>query len=104
MIIGRNHAGVDDYYGPFDAHHIFDELWPGALLCKPLKFDVTFYCRRCAGMATARTCPHDAKDHISISGTQLREMLASNAEIPPEFSRPEVTAILREYYAGLARA
>jgi sulfate adenylyltransferase len=104
LIVGRNHAGVGDYYGPFDAHHIFEELWPGALLCKPLKFDVTFYCRRCAGMATARTCPHDAKDHISISGTRQREMLASNAEIPPEFSRPEVIAILREYYAGLAQA
>jgi sulfate adenylyltransferase len=104
LIVGRNHAGVGDYYGPFDAHHIFEELWPGALLCKPLKFDVTFYCRRCAGMATARTCPHDARDHISISGTRQREMLASNVEIPPEFSRPEVIAILREYYAGLAQA
>ena len=101
LIVGRDHAGVGSYYGPFDAHHIFDELWPGALLCKPLKIDVTFYCRKCYGMATAKTCPHDPKDHISISGTQQREMLSSNAEIPPEFSRPEVVAILREYYAGL---
>ena len=53
------------YYGPFDAHHIFDELWPGALLCKPLKIDVTFYCRKCYGMATGKTCPHDPNDHIS---------------------------------------
>jgi sulfate adenylyltransferase len=99
LIIGRDHAGVGSYYGPFDAHHIFDQLWPGALLCKPLKIDVTFYCRKCYGMATAKTCPHDAKDRISISGTQQREMLSSNVAIPPEFSRPEVVAILREYYA-----
>jgi len=104
LIVGRDHAGVGDYYGPFDAHHIFDELWPGALHTKPLKIDVTFYCRKCYGMATAKTCPHDPKDHISISGTQQREMLSSNAEIPPEFSRPEVVAILKEYYAGLRKA
>jgi sulfate adenylyltransferase len=101
LIVGRDHAGVGNYYGPFDSHHIFDQLWDGALLTRPLKIDVTFYCRKCYGMATAKTCPHDAKDHISISGTQQREMLSSNAEIPPEFSRPEVVAILREYYAGL---
>ncbi len=101
LIVGRDHAGVGSYYGPFDAHHIFDELWPGALVLKPLKIDVTFYCRKCYGMATARTCPHDPKEHISISGTQQRAMLSSNAEIPPEFSRPEVVAILREYYASL---
>jgi sulfate adenylyltransferase len=104
LIVGRDHAGVGSYYGPFDAHHIFDELWPGALLCRPLKIDVTFYCRKCYGMATAKTCPHDPKHHVSISGTQQREMLSSNAEIPPEFSRPEVVAILKEYYAGLQSA
>ena len=101
LVVGRDHAGVGDYYGPFDAHHIFDELWDGALLTKPLKIDVTFYCRKCYGMATARTCPHDPKHHISISGTQQREMLSTGADIPPEFSRPEVVAILKEYYAGL---
>ena len=101
LIVGRDHAGVGDYYGPFDAHHIFDQLWPCALLTKPLKIDVTFYCRKCYGMATGKTCPHDPKDHISISGTQQREMLSSNAVIPPEFSRPEVVAILKDYYAGL---
>ena len=100
LIVGRDHAGVGDYYGPFDSHHIFDQLWPGALLTKPLKIDVTFYCRKCYGMATAKTCPHDPKNHISISGTQQREMLSTNADIPPEFSRPEVVAILKEYYAG----
>jgi len=101
FIVGRDHAGVGDYYGPFDAHHIFDQLWPGALHTKPLKIDVTFYCRKCYGMATAKTCPHDPQHHISISGTEQREMLSSNADIPPEFSRPEVVAILKEYYAGL---
>jgi sulfate adenylyltransferase len=101
LVVGRDHAGVGSYYGPFDSHHIFDELWPGALLCKPLKIDVTFYCRKCYGMATAKTCPHDPQYRISISGTQQRKMLSSNEEIPPEFSRPEVVAILREYYAGL---
>jgi len=101
LIVGRDHAGVGDYYGPFDAHHIFDELWDGALQTKALKIDVTFYCRKCYGMATARTCPHDPKYRISISGTQQREMLSTDAEIPPEFSRPEVVAILKEYYAGL---
>ena len=101
LIVGRDHAGVGDYYGPFDAHHIFDQLWPGALHTRPLKIDITFYCRKCYGMATAKTCPHDPKHHISISGTEQREMLSSNADIPPEFSRPEVVAILKEYYAGL---
>lgn len=101
LIVGRDHAGVGDYYGPFDAHHIFDELWDGALLTRPLKIDITFYCRKCYGMATAKTCPHDPENHISISGTQQREMLSNDADIPPEFSRPEVVAILKEYYAGL---
>jgi sulfate adenylyltransferase len=101
LIVGRDHAGVGDYYGPFDSHHIFDQLWDGALLTKPLKIDVTFYCRKCYGMATAKTCPHDPKHHISISGTQQREMLSANADIPLEFSRPEVVAILKKYYADL---
>jgi sulfate adenylyltransferase len=101
LIVGRDHAGVGSYYGPFDAHRIFDELWEGALVTQPLKIDVTFYCRKCYGMATARTCPHDSKFHVSISGTQQREMLSTDADIPPEFSRPEVVAILREYYASL---
>ena len=104
LIVGRDHAGVGNYYGPFDSHHIFDQLWPGALLTKPLKIDVTFYCRKCYGMATAKTCPHDPKEHISISGTQQREMLSTDADIPPEFSRPEVVAILKKYYAGLKSA
>jgi sulfate adenylyltransferase len=104
LVVGRDHAGVGSYYGPFDSQRIFDQLWDGALLTKPLKIDVTFYCRKCYGMATAKTCPHDAKEHISISGTQQREMLSTDADIPPEFSRPEVVAILKEYYASLRSA
>ena len=101
LIVGRDHAGVGNYYGPFDSQHIFDELWDGALQTQALKIDVTFYCRKCYGMATAKTCPHDPKYRISISGTQQREMLSTDADIPTEFSRPEVVAILKEYYASL---
>jgi sulfate adenylyltransferase len=101
LIVGRDHAGVGDYYGPFDAHHIFDQLWDGALQTRALKIDITFYCRKCYGMATAKTCPHDPVHRILISGTQQREMLSTGADVPPEFSRPEVVSILREYYASL---
>lgn len=101
LIVGRDHAGVGDYYGPFDAHHIFDELWEGALHTRPLKIDITFYCTKCYGMATAKTCPHDPEHHVSISGTKQREMLSAGDNIPAEFSRPEVVAILKEYYATL---
>ena len=103
LIVGRDHAGVGSYYGPLDAQRIFDELWDGALLCQPLKIDVTFYCWRCAGMATGKTCPHGPEHHLSVSGTEQRRMLAAGEDIPPEFSRPEVVAILRAYYQGLAR-
>ena len=75
-----------------------DRPGPGALICKPFKIDIT--CRKCCGMARTKTRPHDPKEHISISGTQQREMLLSNAESPPECSRPEVVAILKEYYAS----
>jgi sulfate adenylyltransferase len=104
LVVGRDHAGVGSYYGPFDAQTIFDDLWPGALKCKPLKIDVTFYCHKCDGMATGKTCPHDDKDHLSISGTRQREMLARGDDIPPEFSRPEVVRILQQYYQELAKA
>jgi sulfate adenylyltransferase len=102
LIVGRDHAGVGDYYGPFDAHHIFETLWEGALLTRPLKIDITFFCKRCYGMATGKTCPHGDEDRIHISGTQQRAMLANNEDIPLEFSRPEVVAILRDYYSSLS--
>lgn len=101
MIIGRDHAGVGNYYGPFEAQEIFDELWDGALLCKPLKIDWTFYCFKCEGMASMKTCPHSKEDRLLLSGTMLRKALSEGLEIPKEFSRPEVLEILREYYSGL---
>ena len=100
LIVGRDHAGVGDYYGPYDAQDIFDKIPADALVIKPLKIDVTFFCEKCDGMATARTCPHDSKHHISISGTRQREMLSAGEDIPAEFSRPEVVKILREFYVG----
>jgi sulfate adenylyltransferase len=99
LIVGRDHAGVGSYYGPFDAHRIFDEIPPGSLETRPLRMGVTFWCYRCAGMASGRTCPHDEKEQLQVSGTQLRKWLSEGSAVPPEFSRPEVLEILREYYA-----
>jgi sulfate adenylyltransferase len=106
MIIGRDHAGVGDFYGMFEAQTIFDKIptpkEPGkALLCTPLKIDWTFYCVKCDGMASLRTCPHDKKDRVLLSGTMLRKGLSEGTEIPDHFGREEVLDILREYYAGL---
>lgn len=101
MIIGRDHAGVGNYYGAFDAQDIFDELWEGALLCQPLKIDWTFHCSKCGGMASMKTCPHSKEDRLLLSGTLLRKSLSEGLDIPAEFSRPEVLAILRDYYSGL---
>lgn len=101
LIVGRDHAGVGDYYGPFDAQHIFDTLPAGALETQALKIDITFFCKKCYGMATAKTCPHGKEDQVNISGTKQREMLSAGQPIPPEFSRPEVVKILQEYYQSL---
>ena len=101
QIIGRDHAGVGSYYGPFDAHHIFDEIPKGSLEIQPLKIDWTFWCYACGGMASARTCPHGESDRLLVSGTKLRKWLSEGADVPVEFSRPEVLDILREYYASI---
>ena len=101
FVVGRDHAGVGDYYGPFDAQHIFNEIPADALETKPLKIDITFYCFSCGSLATGRTCPHDGDARLNISGTRLREMFAQHEEIPLEFSRPEVLAVLQGYYDGL---
>ena len=101
LIVGRDHAGVGSYYGPFDAHHIFDKIPKGSLETQALKIDWTFWCYKCGGMASARTCPHDDKERLLLSGTKLRKMLSEGSDVPPEFSRPEVLEILRKYYAGL---
>ena len=102
IVIGRDHAGVGNYYGPFDAQHIFDTLPAGSLETKPLKIDITFFCYRCGGVSTGRTCPHGEEDRLNISGTRLREMFANHEAIPNEFSRPEVLKVLQAYYDGLA--
>jgi len=101
MIVGRDHAGVGNYYGPFDAQEAYHKLWDGALLCKMLPIDWTFWCFKCGGMASMKTCPHAKEDRLMLSGTALRKGLSEGGDIPAEFSRPEVLAILREYYAGL---
>ena len=100
LVVGRDHAGVGDYYGPFDAHHIFDTLPEGSIKTEPLKIDITFFCYKCNGMATGKTCPHEAADRLAISGTRLREMFANGEPIPPEFSRAEVVAVLQKFYGG----
>ena len=104
QIVGRDHAGVGSYYGPFDAHHIFDEIPQGALQTQPLKIDWTFWCYACGGMASARTCPHGEKNRLLVSGTKLRKWLSEGDEVPAEFSRPEVLKILRDYYATIDAA
>jgi sulfate adenylyltransferase len=104
QLLGRDHAGVGSYYGPFDAHHIFDEIPAGALQTRPMKIDWTFWCYRCGGMASARTCPHEEEHRLLVSGTKLRKWLSEGDAVPAEFSRPEVLEILREYYASLDSA
>jgi sulfate adenylyltransferase len=101
MIIGRDHAGVGDYYGPFDAQKIFDQIPKGGLKCQNLNIDWTFHCYKCGGMASMRTCPHGKDDRLLLSGTMVRKTLSEGGDLPAEFSRPEVVGILQEYYQGL---
>jgi sulfate adenylyltransferase len=101
LIVGRDHAGVGNYYGPFDAQTIFEEIPAGSLETKPLKIDWTFYCYKCRGMASMKTCPHGKEDRLLLSGTVLRKTLSEGGDPPDDFSRPEVLALLKEYYASL---
>jgi sulfate adenylyltransferase len=101
LIVGRDHAGVGDYYGPFDAQQIFHEIPEGSLELKPLPIDWTFHCYKCGGMCSMKTCPHGKEDRLLLSGTLVRKTLSEGGELPKEFSRPEVVKILQDYYAGL---
>ncbi|MCX5864205.1 MAG: sulfate adenylyltransferase [Deltaproteobacteria bacterium] len=106
MIIGRDHAGVGDFYGLFEAQEIFDRIPTNlaegkALKCMPLKIDWTFYCTKCDGMASLRTCPHTKDDRVILSGTKLRKALSEGKEVVDHFGREEVLVILRAYYATL---
>ena len=98
FIVGRDHAGVGNYYGTYDAQKLVDSLEPGALLITPIKFEHTVYCQTCGSIVSSRTCPHDSSHHLILSGTKVRELLRAGENLPPEFTRPEVAQVLRAAY------
>lgn len=98
FIVGRDHGGVGHFYGPYDAHHIFDQFGRDELGIMPLFFEDAFYCRQCRQMATAKTCPHTDAAHVSLSGSEVRRRLTGGEAIPSEFMHPKISEILRQHY------
>jgi len=101
LITGRDHAGVGDYYGPFDAQTIFDKILKDALEISIYRGDHTVWCYKCNAIVMIRDCPHSNEDYLMLSGTKVREMLFNGESLPAEFARPEVAKILMDYYQSL---
>ncbi|HEV8525679.1 MAG TPA: sulfate adenylyltransferase [Terriglobales bacterium] len=98
FVVGRDHAGVGNFYGPYDAQKKFTQFDPAALGITPICFDATFHCKKCGGVASEKTCPHSMDDRLILSGTKVRELLSSGQDLPVEFTRPEIADLLREAY------
>jgi sulfate adenylyltransferase len=101
LIVGRDHAGVKNFYGPFEAQQIFDRFSREDLGIEPLRFESSFFCRACGNLASTRSCPHPAEMRVELSGTRVRQILRDGGQLPPEFTRPEVADVLRAFYRGL---